>query len=66
MTDAARVPLLVGEIYVDFTATEPASANKLRLGGIAHAARGFWALNAPFSAAVILPDYLDDLGPVLN
>jgi nucleoside 2-deoxyribosyltransferase len=52
---------LVGEIYVDFTVTEPGSANKLRLGGIAHAARGFWALNAPFSAAVILPDYLDDL-----
>src|SRR5262249_47339974 len=42
MSDAERVPLLVGEIYVDFTITDPGSENKLRLGGIAHAARGFW------------------------
>jgi nucleoside 2-deoxyribosyltransferase/sugar/nucleoside kinase (ribokinase family) len=61
MSDAEPVPLLVGEIFVDFTVTEPGAENKLRLGGIAHAARGFWALNAPFSAAVILPDYLEGL-----
>jgi nucleoside 2-deoxyribosyltransferase/sugar/nucleoside kinase (ribokinase family) len=61
MSDAEPVPLLVGEIFVDFTVTEPGSDNKLRLGGVAHAARGFWALNAPFSAAVILPDYLEGL-----
>jgi nucleoside 2-deoxyribosyltransferase len=61
MSDAEPVPLLVGEIFVDFTVTEPGTDNKLRLGGIAHAARGFWALNAPFSAAVILPEYLEGL-----
>ena len=43
MTDSEPVPLLVGEIFVDFMVTAPGTENKLRLGGIAHAARGFWA-----------------------
>ncbi len=51
-------PLLVGEVFVDFTITPPGSDNKLRLGGVTHAARGFWALGTPFRAAVILPEYL--------
>ena len=55
------IPLLVGEISVDFTMTEPGRENKLRLGGVAHAARGFWALDTPFSAAVVLPSYLEDV-----
>lgn len=58
MSGARSVPLLVGEVFVDFTITEPNLENKLRLGGIAHAARAFWALGAPFRAAVILPEYL--------
>jgi nucleoside 2-deoxyribosyltransferase len=61
MTGAGRVPLLVGEVFVDFTITRPGTENKLRLGGVTHAARGFWALEAPFRAAVILPEYLGDL-----
>jgi nucleoside 2-deoxyribosyltransferase len=61
MSDGEPPPLLLGEIYFDFTVTEPGTENKLRLGGIAHAARAFWALGAPFSAAVILPDYAEPL-----
>jgi nucleoside 2-deoxyribosyltransferase len=57
---SADIPLIVGEIFVDFTLTKPGEENKLRLGGIAHAARGFWALDAPFSAAVIVPQYLEE------
>ena len=55
------IPLLVGELLVDFTITGPGEENKLRLGGVAHAARGFWAHDVPFSAAVIVPHYLEDL-----
>ncbi|MEJ0093511.1 MAG: nucleoside 2-deoxyribosyltransferase [Methylocella sp.] len=61
MSTQQSAPLLVGEIFVDFTVSEHGAENKLRLGGITHAARGFWALNAPFSAAVILPGYLEVL-----
>jgi nucleoside 2-deoxyribosyltransferase len=57
--DGHPLPLLVGEISLDFTITKPDQENKLRLGGIAHAARGFWALKKPFSAAVFLPSYLE-------
>jgi len=60
MSNKKSIPLLVGEIIVDFTLTRPGRENKLRLGGVAHAARGFWALDTPFSAAVILPSYLED------
>lgn len=58
MTDFKGIPLLVGEVFVDFAVTAPGVENKLRLGGVAHAARGFWALGSPFRAAVILPEYL--------
>lgn len=54
-----RWPLLVGEIFVDVTITPSGVENKLRLGGIAHAARGFWALNQPFAVAAVLPSYLE-------
>ena len=50
-------PLLVGEVFVDFTVTPRGAQNKLRLGGVAHAARGFWALGAAFRAAVVVPEY---------
>lgn len=58
--DQPSLPLLVGEIFVDVTLTSPGSENKMRLGGITHAARGLWALGAPFAAAVFLPTYLED------
>ncbi len=60
MTASESAPLLVGELFVDFTVTASGTENKLRLGGVAHAARGFWALGAPFRAALILPEYLVD------
>ena len=50
--------LVVGEIIVDFTLTSAAGENKLRLGGIAHAARGLWALGIPFAAGAVCPGYL--------
>lgn len=62
MTSAEKSLLLVGELSVDFTLTPAGEENKLRLGGIAHAARGLWALGVPFEAAVVLPAYLHDTG----
>lgn len=53
--------LLVGEIFVDFTLTKSGQENKLRLGGITHAARGFWAIDKQFSVAAVLPSYLTKL-----
>ena len=59
MTSQRPTPLLVGEIFVDVTITHRGQENKLRFGGVAHAARGFWALGQPFAAAVFLPNYLE-------
>jgi len=61
MTPRLPLPLLVGEVFVDVTITPRGQENKLRLGGIAHAARGFWATDIPFAAAVVLPTYLEPL-----
>lgn len=58
MPGSADRPLLIGEISIDFTLTEQGQENKLRLGGIVHAARGFWAEGRTFDAAVVLPSYL--------
>ena len=52
--------LLVGEVYVDFTLPKAGAESKLRLGGIGHAARGLWAIEANFSVAAICPSYLVD------
>ena len=59
MTATTSLPWLIGEVFVDFTITPRGSENKLRLGGIAHAARGFWAMGQPFRAAAVLPTYLE-------
>lgn len=53
------LPLLVGEISVDVTVTPSGQEQKLRLGGIAHAARGFWANDTAFSVAAVMPRYLE-------
>jgi nucleoside 2-deoxyribosyltransferase/sugar/nucleoside kinase (ribokinase family) len=55
---AMATPLLVGEVSVDVTVAPRGAENKVRLGGIAHAARAFWALDQPFAAGVIVPKYL--------
>jgi hypothetical protein len=52
--------LLVGEIYVDFTLPRAGADSKLRLGGIVHAARGGWAIDANFAVAAVCPRYLVD------
>jgi nucleoside 2-deoxyribosyltransferase len=61
MSEVEFTPLLIGEVFVDFTVTARGTENKLRLGGVAHAARGFWALGTAFKAAVVLPEYLIDV-----
>lgn len=48
--------LLLGEIYIDFTANQ--STVKMRLGGITHAARGLWACGITYSVAAFCPTYL--------
>ena len=56
-----RTPiLLVGEISVDVTLTSPSQEDKMRLGGIVHAARGLWAFGHPYAVAAVLPSYLVD------
>lgn len=55
-----RKILIVGEVIVDVTITPRGSENKLRLGGVTHAARGMWAWDADFDVAVSLPSYLED------
>ena len=60
MTAQPSTPLLVGEVFVDVTITDRGQENKLRMGGIAHAARGFWAAGQPFAAATFLPGYLEE------
>lgn len=60
MVIKAPVPLLVGEISVDVTVTPHGQEQKLRLGGIAHAARGFWASGKPFAVAAVVPHFLED------
>lgn len=61
MAGAAAIPLLIGEVIVDVTITPRGQPQKLRLGGIAHAARGFWASNQQFAIAAILPRYLEQV-----
>lgn len=52
--------LVVGELVVDYTLGQHGSMCKLRLGGVAHAARGLWAAGVEYSVAVFCPQYLVD------
>lgn len=61
MNQQTSSPLLIGEIFVDVTITPRGTENKMRMGGITHAARGFWALGVPFATAVIVPKYLEKI-----
>lgn len=56
-TDAV---LIVGELVVDFTLAQRGAKCKLRLGGVAHAARGLWAAGLEYSVAAVCPRYLVD------
>lgn len=50
---------LIGDVVVDISLI-PGKKNKLRLGGIVHAARGLWAMDSLFSIEYIAPEYLDE------
>lgn len=52
--------LLIGEVYVDFTLPKAGADSKLRLGGLVHAARGLWAIDANYAVAAVCPGYLVD------
>lgn len=54
----AEAVLIIGEIVVDFTLPQSGAECKLRLGGIAHAARGLWASDLEYSVAAFCPQYL--------
>lgn len=54
------VVLIVGELIVDYTLARQGALCKLRLGGIAHAARGLWAAEVDYSVAAFCPKYLVD------
>lgn len=59
MTEQSPTVLLVGEVFVDVTITPRGEENKLRLGGIVHAARGLWSHGVPFATALVVPPYLE-------
>lgn len=51
---------LIGDVLIDITLKQNSkSENKLRFGGIVHAARGLWALDSKYSIANFNPQYLD-------
>ncbi|MBU9181728.1 nucleoside 2-deoxyribosyltransferase [Burkholderia multivorans] len=54
------VVLIVGELVVDYTRARHGATCKLRLGGVAHAARGLWAAGLDYSVAAVCPLYLVD------
>ncbi len=54
------VVLIVGELVVDYTPAHKGAICKLRLGGVAHAARGLWAAEVTYSVAAFCPQYLVD------
>ncbi|WP_231127756.1 nucleoside 2-deoxyribosyltransferase [Burkholderia cepacia] len=56
----ADAVLIVGELVVDYTLARQGTMCKLRLGGIAHAARGLWAAGLDYSVAAVCPQYLID------
>ena len=50
--------LVAGEVVVDYTLPYEGAECKLRLGGIAHAARGLWAAGLDYAIAAFCPQYL--------
>ncbi len=50
--------MLIGEVMVDFTMPTRTTDAKVRLGGVAHAARGLWASGRGYSVGAFCPTYL--------
>lgn len=59
MTHTGAV-LVVGELVVDYTLAQHGAICRLRLGGVAHSARGLWAAGLEYSVAALCPSYLVD------
>jgi nucleoside 2-deoxyribosyltransferase len=59
MASSGVIPLLIGEVSIDVTVTPRGQEQKIRLGGIVHAGRGFWASGTQFAVAAVLPRYLE-------
>lgn len=52
--------LLIGQVLVDVTLSgETTEPNKLRFGGVVHAARALWALGCQYGVAYVAPTYLE-------
>lgn len=56
MSENRRI-LLVGDIFVDVSLKD--REEKMRLGGVLHAARALWALDCRFDLGYFAPTYLD-------
>lgn len=52
------IPILIGEVTVDFTMPTPCADAKVRLGGVVHAARGLWASGRDYVVGAFCPAYL--------
>jgi hypothetical protein len=52
------VPILIGEVAVDFTMPTRSTDAKVRLGGVVHAARGLWACGQNYAVGAFCPAYL--------
>lgn len=50
---------ILGDILIDYTITPSSVDDKMRLGGIFHAARGAWAMDIDYELAYFAPSYLD-------
>ncbi|MER8664751.1 nucleoside 2-deoxyribosyltransferase [Mesorhizobium sp. M1148] len=52
------IPILIGEVMVDFTMPTRRADAKVRLGGVVHAARGLWASGKEYAVGAFCPGYL--------
>lgn len=52
--------LLIGDILIDVSLSHNKSEDKMRLGGIIHAARALWALGIEYAVAYFAPDYMEE------
>src|ERR1044072_4025665 len=51
---------ILGDVLLDYTITPPDEEDKMRLGGIFHAARAAWAIEINYELAYFSPAYLDE------
>lgn len=49
---------ILGDVVTDITLPQDGNEIKIRLGGITHCARGLWAMDIPYDAKFVAPNYL--------